>query len=592
MKDQFVDRVLPALVAIVFIVLVGLAGPGGDFPLNDDWSYAWSVRELHDEGRLAFTDWVSMPLVAQVLWGWLFTLPAGFSFTALRLSTVVLAVVGGLAVYALVRMASGRRDVATVAALTVLTTPLFFVLSVSFMTDVPSAALMLLGVLLFARDLDEPHGLDYAIAVLACLAATLVRQVALAVPIAYAVAAVYRDGWAPLRLLRAVFPAVLCVGAFVGWSLAIDLWLGRPALYDVQSQRLLLTLGDLERTLLQVALNVTTMSITVGLFVLPAVLCVAAPLWRRLAATFASPGLVLGFLVALLAIPIANLTQGLPLLGNILFDFGLGPRTLKDHYILQLTVPTAAPDWLWPLLTALGMAGAAALIAALAAAIKRAAQLGRLGVTRPRASVELFVAATLLVYVLPLSLTPIFDRYTLIPIALGCILIPMVALAPGGVAVGAARVGAGVVAGLAAVVPLAWFSVAATHDYLAWNRARWAALERVMADRGATPWQIDGGFEFNGWYLHDQAQYGSTAPKRSWWWVSDDRYVASFKPMPGYETILRAPYRSWLWREDRAILVSERRATAQSVPADPTSAAPPPLPLPPEPIAPSAPDGG
>ena len=109
MTAPVADRLVSALVACAYLALVAAIDPAGEFPLNDDWSYAWSVKALLEDGRLAFTGWVSMPRVAQVLWGWLFTLPAGFSFTALRLSAVVLAVVAGLAVYAAVRLTTARR---------------------------------------------------------------------------------------------------------------------------------------------------------------------------------------------------------------------------------------------------------------------------------------------------------------------------------------------------------------------------------------------------------------------------------------------------------------------------------------------------
>ena len=39
--------------------------------------------------------------------------------------------------------------------------------------------------------------------------------------------------------------------------------------------------------------------------------------------------------------------------------------------------------------------------------------------------------------------------------------------------------------------------VAATHDYLAWNRTRWMAT-RTLIEAGVLPRQIDGGYEFNG----------------------------------------------------------------------------------------------
>src|SRR5262249_32896637 len=55
---------------------------------------------------------------------------------------------------------------------------------------------------------------------------------------------------------------------------------------------------------------------------------------------------------------------------------------------------------------------------------------------------------------------------------------------------------------LAIVFVYATISVAATRDYLSWNRARWTATRTLMDSRVSLR-QIDGGYEFNGWYLSD-----------------------------------------------------------------------------------------
>ena len=68
----------------VWLFMVLLANPVGEFPLNDDWSYSRAVQNLIEHGRLELTGFTSMPLIAQVFWGALFCLPFGFSFTALR----------------------------------------------------------------------------------------------------------------------------------------------------------------------------------------------------------------------------------------------------------------------------------------------------------------------------------------------------------------------------------------------------------------------------------------------------------------------------------------------------------------------------
>jgi hypothetical protein len=45
-----------------------------------------------------------------------------------------------------------------------------------------------------------------------------------------------------------------------------------------------------------------------------------------------------------------------------------------------------------------------------------------------------------------------------------------------------------------------YFSVGASHDYMAWNRARWQALNDLTSKYNVSPTLIDGGYEFNGWH--------------------------------------------------------------------------------------------
>ena len=107
-----------ALVALVcgWSVLVVLANPSGAFPLNDDWSYSRAVETLVDHGHLSFTVWQSMPLITQVFWGALFTLPFGFSFLALRVSTAALGALGLVATYFLLRELRASQRIALLGA--------------------------------------------------------------------------------------------------------------------------------------------------------------------------------------------------------------------------------------------------------------------------------------------------------------------------------------------------------------------------------------------------------------------------------------------------------------------------------------------
>ena len=65
-----------------------------------------------------------------------------------------------------------------------------------------------------------------------------------------------------------------------------------------------------------------------------------------------------------------------------------------------------------------------------------------------------------------------------------------------------------------------------------------------MKVKNIPPQQIDGGYEFNGWFLYDPKY--KKIPGRQWWWVDDDKYVAAYGPLEGYEVMEVIPYELWL----------------------------------------------
>ena len=143
----------PVLLGLIWICMILLANPIGDFPLNDDWAYAYSVQHLLQHGELRFSDWTATNLLGQVVWGALFCLPFGFSFTALRFSTAVLGFVGILGTYGILRELNASRQTAAVGALTLAFCPIYFVLSLTFMNDVPFVAFAIASLYFFMRGL-------------------------------------------------------------------------------------------------------------------------------------------------------------------------------------------------------------------------------------------------------------------------------------------------------------------------------------------------------------------------------------------------------------------------------------------------------
>jgi len=83
---------------------------------------------------------------------------------------------------------------------------------------------------------------------------------------------------------------------------------------------------------------------------------------------------------------------------------------------------------------------------------------------------------------------------------------------------------------------LAVLSLGGTHDYLAWNRARWDALNYLTTEMKVSPANIDGGFEFNGWNNTGVNQWGRT--DKSWWFVNNDDYAIAFGKIDNF-TVFR-----------------------------------------------------
>lgn len=119
---------------LVWIAAALAVGLSGDFPLNDDWQYAYPVKQWVETGQLSIKARFSPNIVTQVVWGALFCkLGGGFSFECLRWSTWVAAGLGGLGFFRLLRLLSVSLSMATVGTAVLLFSPLYFHLSFSFM---------------------------------------------------------------------------------------------------------------------------------------------------------------------------------------------------------------------------------------------------------------------------------------------------------------------------------------------------------------------------------------------------------------------------------------------------------------------------
>ena len=309
--------------------------------------------------------------------------------------------------------------------------------------------------------------------------------------------------------------------------------IGTPALYHFRDAELAATLADPLHAARLLQIRSLQSYVYLGLFLAP-VLC------------FVSVRLPCAPLVALTILPAAAFVIGgrrLPLVGTTWHDLGLNPINLPRRDLWP-TMPAA----IWYVLTLLGIAGCAVAVSAILARLRTIADASP---RRDRAGV-LVCAAPLLCYFVPSALLSDFmDRYLLAPLALAVAL-----LAACGVL--RSRSGRRAAAAAAIVAIAAAFDVAAMHDFLSYNRARWTAIHDLLAS-GMPAASIEGGtYEVNGWINY---RPGSVfARGRDRWYdgsVDSPAAVLSLGPLDGYRVTATYQFSRWIGTSPGTVAVLE-----------------------------------
>lgn len=502
------------------MVLVALAGPLGEFAVNDDFSYAWTTRNWLETGGFRPHDWTSMPLVAQAAWGALWSLVAGFSHTTLRLSTIVCGLLAVVAQYALARELGARRGVAALVASSLAVCPLLVPLSVTFMTDVPFLAAMLGGCFAAVRWLRTGSPAALVGLLLAGVAATLTRQLGLALGVGVLVLSVRGE-----RRLRGALLLLVTGAALVALHLWLDVSDTVPEQFRLRERQLRGVFDAGIATPVAAAERLSLVVLYAGLFGLPLWL----PYVREVARRRYAP-LTVG--CALLCVgSLVRVGRWMPALPHWVGPDGLGPPKLLGEEALP-----SLPVGVLMVVTLVSVVGAAAVVVGCVRAWRSGSEAPRL--------LLVVVGA----YLLPILPTAVFDRYLLLPVAL----LPLVARTGLRRSTPVSDTRRWAVAAPALLL-FACVSAAGTHDLLAWNRAAWRAADQLVAE-GVSPWEIDGGFAWNGWHLSEELPADRPRTAKSWWWVEDDRHIVSFAPLDGYEVLWREPVERLLPGPDLYVL--------------------------------------
>ncbi|HEV2693797.1 MAG TPA: glycosyltransferase family 39 protein [Verrucomicrobiae bacterium] len=449
----------PILASALAWLVIFIAIPAGrqNFPLGDDWAFAHgAIWFAHGRG-IHYSDWASMPQLGQWLWSCPFLSLTSLSHVALRVSVIVLSWLGLAAFYDLMRQGGISARLAALAACVLALDPVFFVSQGTYMTDVPALSFGLLALNFYARALAGKNVRWLMAALCLAVLAVITRQTMLAVPVAAGLL-LLRDReirWKPVWLLSMMIPSVVCL--YTAW------WFSRRP--DVLPMQPVFSLSEiLFRPFLAIHLC--------GLVAFPLCLLVPFPKNRNL--------LTACLLVVLFAaVGVFYFYGGLPYGGLFPYSTGMlspwgtySPGLVMGQRDILLTQPWRT------LFTVLGCLGAAQILAVLVERI------------RARKFPGILAIFTFLQFLIILTLPGMTDRY-------------LEVLFPGAIFVIATRgaisrprwLAAVAVTGLCGLV-----SVALLHDWLSWNSARWDLGRQAVAAKAVPPADIEGGFEWNGWY--------------------------------------------------------------------------------------------
>lgn len=575
------DALALAALAGAWTAVIAVVGVGGDFPLNDDWAYAWSARHLLHTGHMRILDWAAPSLVAHVAWGAALLRLFGDSLVVLRVGTLGWAALGIALVYALARQAGHPPRIAVVPALATALSPWYLNLSFTYMTDVPWIALVLASMWTFERALRRADGSGaWLLATSGTLigTASLIRNFAVIVTPAF-VATLAIDGgaWdrrAAPRWLRTALggalvaaPVALLYGAFSYWYARVH----GPTLAnrDTWTRMAHVGVGSAFRHALVFwhYAGLWAVPLLAGLIARRRMPRIITPLRAGAAVVLLSGYAVWAALHVPPGGPSAVDFPTMPYLGNIFYRVGLGPPTLHDTYE-GFVPPVHRASWFGVALTTASVLGGVLAGAATAESIRRGAHTVRQRWRRVSPSTGALAAAALperpwrgrrrlRTLAIGVALTYVawhlatddyaFDRY-LIPLIPLTMLVWIDAL-PSRMVASPGTLALIVVGGL--------WSVAGTREYMSWNVARWAATQDLQR-QGVPDTEVDAGFEING-LRHFEAYFLRThqlIPLGGAFWITHARYQLSFWPTAaGCRTWARYPYWTWAPRTDAAIYV-------------------------------------
>jgi hypothetical protein len=521
---------LELIVTVIWLLVILLINPTGNFPLNDDWCYAKSVKTLLEDNYLKLYNWGEMTLVGQVIWGFLFTKLFGFSFTVLRVSTLVFALISFFGLIKIFKLINLSDQLSMFAVLLCMFNPIFLELSFTFMTDVPFYTLSIYVFYFFLKNIKTQNPKYIIYAFVLCGLAYSIRQLALVYALSWFVFSVFSNKFKIQNFIKSFLLLLL----FVVFSIGFDFLLKSSGViqerFNSKFHLLINNLLNFDKGQVAFSAKLFFTSLAyIGLFISPIIIFKIKQV-NKLYLRILTP-----IYTIIVFCFLYRCNYILPSLDNIWIDFGVGPFTLyNENPHFKKTPSPYMPNAFYYVLTIIGVFCSSILLYPLFEIVKYKKLLIEDN------KVKFFTLVFMIIYLFPFLIVALYDRYLLVlfPLGIVCVLSDYKGRTSS----------LNKSYALVFTVGLAWFSVCATHDYLSWNRVRWEVLNELTDTQKISTKKINGGAEFITWYHFSET-------KEKWWEDVTPVYVITTDVNSRDKVINEYKYSRWLPGEGRLYLI-------------------------------------
>lgn len=537
---------------LLFCVLTAACGVL-EFPINDDWSYAWPVKNFLETGKLNFLVGFA-PAYPLVISGIILSKMFGFSFALLHFSSAAFAVLTAIGLYFTALELGSSKNEALFILGVFISNPLVVNMAFSYMTELPTMAFIIWFLYYLCRYAKTKKLTDSIMAsFLLCLAVSMRQSALIFLPVCLylCVASLFERKTKKAAIETLILIAIPFICAFFA-----DRCYSQQLIYNRDSLWMKATIGDIlhswlshpKNFLLDIWQTNSKVLCYLGLFSIPLLIlnlrhCLLAAREKR---KLFSAVVVFAIVIMSPSIYLLQNSSMMPFFPNIIFPPQLGTYGL--HSGLKLW---AGNNLVF--LTVLSMVAAAFSIITVFAMLDLqflADWKNGNWKAGPKIIVLISMVFVLLITLLQVTLQP-FDRY-LLPLFL-----PFYLLFCNGNKFHKRDW----IASLVALLLMAAYSFVGSYDMAKFNQTRWQLIGEIEK-LGISSEKIDGGPEYIFW--RDPFIYSATdlPGKERWsiklrghepfnnirWWPvkGDDYMVLPFIP-DVYKPIEEKKYWSF-WR--------------------------------------------